>query len=105
MVTVADADTAPLCGLVALIITVVFEGKPTGAVYLPDWLIVPAPVLGDIDHVTALLVALETVAVNCDDLLRLTLAVFGEMLRVTRALRKGAFGGWSLMVAPERAPD
>jgi hypothetical protein len=85
-VIVAEADFVVACWLVAVIVTVVCEGKPAGAVYWPVCPIVPAPVLGDIDQVTALLVALSTVAVSCNDLPRLMLAVLGEMLTVNGAV-------------------
>ena len=63
-VTVAEAETLVLAWLVAVTLTVCCEVTLAGAVYKPEELIVPVPV-GLIDQVTAVLVALVTVAVNC----------------------------------------
>ncbi len=96
IVILAEAALAVFCWLVAVIVTVVLGDKTAGAVYSPDKLRVPAPVAGDIDQVTPLFVALVTDAVSCNDLLRLTLAVFGEMLTLScvLVLRRVTFGKW-----------
>ncbi len=53
-----------------------------GAVYRPDGLIEPTPA-GEIDHVTALLAALTTVADSCADWLLLRVAIAGFTLTAT----------------------
>jgi hypothetical protein len=63
-VTVDEADTAVFAWLVALTVTVCCVEIVAGAVYRPDELIVPVPV-GLMVQVTAVLVVLVTVAVNC----------------------------------------
>src|SRR5271170_8098327 len=63
-VIAVDEDAVASARLLAVTITVCAAFMVAGAVYRPDELIVPAPA-GLIDHVTALLAALVTVAVNC----------------------------------------
>ena len=52
------------------------------AVYRPDGLIEPTPA-GEVDHVTALLAALTTVAVSCADWLLLRVVTAGFTLTAT----------------------
>jgi len=63
-VTVAEAVAAVFAWLVAVTVMVCCMAMLAGAVYRPEELIVPVPV-GLIDHVTAVLLVFETVAVNC----------------------------------------
>ena len=81
--TVAGAFTLVFAALVAVIVTVCGDVTAAGAVYNPDELIVPAPVAGLIDHVTAVFVLPTTVAVNCCVPPALTLAEAGETLTDT----------------------
>jgi hypothetical protein len=64
-VTVAEAVAAVFAWLVAVTVMVCCVPMLAGAVYRPEELIVPAPDEGLIDHVTAVLLVFETVAVNC----------------------------------------
>jgi len=63
-VIVADEDAVVFARLVAVAVTVCVVVMVAGAVYRPDVLIEPTPI-GLIDHVTAWLAALVTVAVSC----------------------------------------
>ena len=62
-VTVADAETVGSAWLVAVTVTVCCEVMLDGAVYKPEELMVPTA--GLTDQVTAVLLAFDTVAVNC----------------------------------------
>jgi hypothetical protein len=62
MVTAAEADFVVSACEVAVTVAVVWFGTVPGAVYRPEADSVPTPVN---DQVTAVLVAPETVAVNC----------------------------------------
>jgi hypothetical protein len=77
-VTVDVALTLVFAALVAVIVTVCCVVTLDGAVYRPELLIVPAPVAGLIDHVTAVFVLPTTVAVNCCVPPAVTVAVAGE---------------------------
>jgi hypothetical protein len=83
IVTVAEIDTLVFWRLVAVILTVGFEGKTPGAVYLPNRFIVPAPIIGDMDQITAWCKVPARLAVNWAELLKLTWVVFGKMLMFT----------------------
>jgi hypothetical protein len=63
-VIVVDEDAVVSARLVAVTVTVCAVVMVAGAVYTPDALIEPTPA-GLIDHVTALLAVLVTVAVSC----------------------------------------
>jgi hypothetical protein len=63
---------------VAVTVTVCCAVMLAGAVYNPAALIVPAPDEGLIDHVTAVLLVFETVAVNCWVWLAYKVAVVGD---------------------------
>ena len=63
-VIVVDEDAAVSARLVAVTVTHCAVVMVPGAVYRPDGLIEPAPT-GLVDHVTALLAVLVTVAVSC----------------------------------------
>ena len=63
-VMVAEEDATASAWLVAVIVTVCAAVMVAGAVYRPEELMEPAPA-GLIDHVTAVLEALATVAASC----------------------------------------
>ena len=63
--TVAEPDLVASACDVATTLTAAGLGRVAGAVYRPVALIVPLPLPPVTDHVTAVLVELVTVAVNC----------------------------------------
>jgi hypothetical protein len=78
-VIIVDEDAVVSAWLVATTVTVCAVVMVDGAVYRPHELIVPAPA-GIIDHVTVLLAALVTVAVNCAAWLPFNTVVAGVTL-------------------------
>jgi hypothetical protein len=82
-VTVAVADLVVSAALVALMVTDCCAATLAGAVYSPLLLTVPAPVVGLIVHVTAVLPVPVTVAVNCCVPPPYTVAVVGAIVTLT----------------------
>jgi len=83
-VIAADEDAVASAALVAVTVTVCAAAMVTGVVYRPDMPIEPTPT-GLIDHVTALLAALVTVAVSC--------AVWPLLIAIVAGLTLAATGG------------
>src|SRR5712691_8411179 len=86
-VMVARLDFVLSVTLVAVTTTLCDAVTVAGDVYRPAELIVPAPVAGLMDHVTAVFTAFETVAVNCWVWPMVRVTVAGATLTVTGGSR------------------
>jgi hypothetical protein len=111
-VTTAMSDFVGSAADVAVTLTVAGDGTPDGAVYSPVLLMLPHavpvhPLPGKL-HVTAVLVVLLTVAVNCCVFTTCTFAVAGVTVTLTLA---GGVGAGALLPPPpqlaksNRTPD